>query len=40
MFSAQVDWTLTHTSHTGTEQSTMEVSIKLDRVIRTDSQLR
>jgi hypothetical protein len=27
--SAQADWTLTHTSHTDTEQSTIEASITL-----------
>jgi hypothetical protein len=32
VFSAQADWTLTHTSHKDTEQSTMEAFITLDGV--------
>jgi hypothetical protein len=39
MFRAQADWTLTHTSHKGTEQSTIEASITLDGVTRTNSLL-
>jgi hypothetical protein len=40
MFSVQADWTLTHTSHKGTEQSTIEASITLDGVTQTDSLIR
>jgi hypothetical protein len=36
MFSAQADWTLTHTSDKDTEQSTIEASITLDGVTLTD----
>jgi hypothetical protein len=32
VFRAQADWTLTHTSHEDTEQSTTEASITLDDV--------
>jgi hypothetical protein len=40
MFSAQADWTLTHTSHKDTEQSTRESSITLDAVTLTDPLMR
>jgi hypothetical protein len=40
MFRAKADWTLTHTSHKDTEQSTIEVSIKLDGVTLTDPLIR
>jgi hypothetical protein len=40
MFRARADWTLTHTSHKDTEQSTIEVSITLDGVTPTDSLIR
>jgi hypothetical protein len=40
VFSAQADWTLTHTSHKDTEQSTIEASITLDGVPLTDSLTR
>jgi hypothetical protein len=40
VFTAQADWTLTHTSHTDTEQMTIEASITLDGVTRTDSLIR
>jgi hypothetical protein len=33
----QADWTLTHTSHRDTEQSTTEAFIRLDGVTLTDS---
>jgi hypothetical protein len=36
VISAQADWTLTHTSHEDTEQSTIEASITLDGVTLTD----
>jgi hypothetical protein len=36
----QADWTLTHTSHKDTEQSTIEVSIAFDGVILTDPLIR
>jgi hypothetical protein len=36
VFRAQADWTLTHTSHKNTEQSTIEASITLDGVTLTD----
>jgi hypothetical protein len=39
VFSAQANWTLTHTSHKDTEQSTVEASITLDGVTLTDSLL-
>jgi hypothetical protein len=39
-FRAQADWTLTHTSHKDTEQSTIEASITLDGVTLTDSLIR
>jgi hypothetical protein len=39
VFSAQADWTLTHTSHKDTEHSTIEASITLDGVTRTNSLL-
>jgi hypothetical protein len=39
-FRAQVDWTLTHTSHKDTEQSTTEASIIIDGVTLTDSLIR
>jgi hypothetical protein len=32
VFSVRADWTLTHTSHKDTEQSTIEASITLDGV--------
>jgi hypothetical protein len=38
--SAQADWTLTHTSHKDTEQSTIEASITLDGVTLTASLIR
>jgi hypothetical protein len=40
VFRAQADWTLTHTSHIDTEQSTIEASIALDGVTQTDSLIR
>jgi hypothetical protein len=40
VFRAQADWTLTHTSHNDTEQSTIEASIALDGVTLTDSLIR
>jgi hypothetical protein len=40
MFRAQADWTVTHTSHKDTEQSTIEASITLDSVTLTDSLIR
>jgi hypothetical protein len=40
VFRAQADWTLTHTSHKDTEQSTIEASITLDGVTRTDQLIR
>jgi hypothetical protein len=40
VFRAQADWTLTHTSHKDTEQSTIEASITLDGVTLTDSLIR
>jgi hypothetical protein len=40
VFTAQADWTLTHTSHKDTEQSTIEGSITLDGVTLTDSLIR
>jgi hypothetical protein len=40
IYSAQADWTLTHTSHKDTEQSTIEASITLDGVTLTDSLTR
>jgi hypothetical protein len=40
VFSAQADWTLTHTSHKDTEQSTIEASITVDGVTLTDSLIR
>jgi hypothetical protein len=40
MGKAQADWTLTHTSPKGTEQSKIEVSITLDGVTPTDSLIR
>jgi hypothetical protein len=40
MFSAQADFTLTHTSHKDTVQSTTEASKTLDGVTRTDSLIR
>jgi hypothetical protein len=38
--SAQADWTLTHTSHKDTEQSTIEVFVTLDCVTLTDLHIR
>jgi hypothetical protein len=35
VFRAQADWTLTHTSHKDTEQSTIETSITLNGVTLT-----
>jgi hypothetical protein len=40
VFRAQADWTLTHTSHKDTEQSTMEASVTLDGVTLTNSLIR
>jgi hypothetical protein len=40
VFGAQADWTLTHTSHKDTEQTTREASITLDGVTLTDSLIR
>jgi hypothetical protein len=40
MFSAQVNWTLTHMSHKDTEQSTIEAPITLDDETVTDSLIR
>jgi hypothetical protein len=37
---AQAEWTLTHTSHKATEQSTIEATMTLDGVTRTDSLIR
>jgi hypothetical protein len=37
---AQPDWTLTHTNHKDTEQSTIEAFITIEGVTRTDSLLR
>jgi hypothetical protein len=37
MFRAQADWTLTHTSHKVTEQTTIEASITLDGVTLVDT---
>jgi hypothetical protein len=36
VFRAQADWTLTHTTHKDTEQSTIEASIAHDGVTLTD----
>jgi hypothetical protein len=36
----QADWSLTHTSHRDTEQSTIEASVTLDRVTLTDLLIR
>jgi hypothetical protein len=36
VFNGQADWTLTHTSHKDTEQSTIEACITLDGVTLTD----
>jgi hypothetical protein len=38
--SAQADWTLTHTSHKDTEQSTIEASIALSGITLTDLLIR
>jgi hypothetical protein len=40
VFSAQADWTLTHTSPKDTEQSTIEASITLDGLTLTDPLIR
>jgi predicted amino acid racemase len=40
MFRAQADWTLTHTSHKDTEESTIEASITLHGVTLTDQLIR
>jgi hypothetical protein len=40
VFRAQADWTLTHTSHKNTEQSTIEASITTDGVTLTDPLIR
>jgi hypothetical protein len=40
VFPEQADWTLTHTTHKHTEQSTIEASIRLDGVTLTDSLIR
>jgi hypothetical protein len=40
VFRAQADWTLTHTNHKDTEQSTIEATITLDGVTLTDSLIR
>jgi hypothetical protein len=40
VFKAQADWTLTHTTHKDTEQSTIEASVTLDGIILTDSLIR
>jgi hypothetical protein len=40
VFSAQADWTLTHTSHKDTDQSTIKVCITLDGVTLTDPLIR
>jgi hypothetical protein len=40
VFRAQADWTLIHTSHNDTEQSTIEASVTLDGVTLTDSLIR
>jgi hypothetical protein len=40
VFRAQADWTLTHTSQRVTEQSTIDASITLDGVTRTDLLIR
>jgi hypothetical protein len=39
-FRAQADWTLAHTNHKDTKQSTVEASITLDGVTLTDSLIR
>jgi hypothetical protein len=39
-FREQADWTLTHTSHRNTEQSTIEASVTLDDVTVTDLLIR
>jgi hypothetical protein len=39
-FSAQADWTLTHTSYKNIEQSTIEASITLDGVTLTHPLIR
>jgi hypothetical protein len=36
VFSAQADWTLTHTSHKDTEHNIIEASVTLDGVTLTD----
>jgi hypothetical protein len=36
----QLDWTLTHTSHKDTEQSTIEASVTLDGMTLTDPLIR
>jgi hypothetical protein len=40
VFRAQADWTLTHTSHKDTEQSTIEASITLDGGTLTETLIR
>jgi hypothetical protein len=40
VFRSRADWTLTHTSHKDTEQSTTQVSITPDGVTMTDSLIR
>jgi hypothetical protein len=40
VFRAQADWTLTHTSHKDTDQSTIEASVTPDGVTLTNSLLR
>jgi hypothetical protein len=37
VFRGQADWTMTHTSHKDTEQSTIEASITLDGATLTDT---
>jgi hypothetical protein len=39
-YSAQADWTLTHTSYKDTEHSTILASITLDGVTLTDSMIK
>jgi hypothetical protein len=40
VFSAQADWTLTHTNHKDTEQSTIEISVTVHGVTLSDSLIR
>jgi hypothetical protein len=40
VFSARADWTLAHTSHKDTEESTIEAYVTLDVLTLTDSLIR